>query len=154
MVDARRSNPSTEMRPAIENAGRILDSKGSSFQAVMPLPGFGQIELRWKSDDFSCALVSFVADGEMLSTDAILSGLRPEADRKVQQAGHALIQDLCNSSSESAAEGVLGADRRPAIICIRWSTAERKGMNLVRDLEMCLAIAFLERGFQTAKLVF
>jgi hypothetical protein len=115
------------------------------------LKGFGHIELHWKSDDFSCALATFLLDEEMLSTDVILSGLRPEADRKVQQAAHAMVQELCQSAGERATDGLLRADQRPAVACIRWSTKERKGMNVVRDLEICLAVAFLERGFGSVK---
>ncbi len=138
-------------RSAVENAGRILDHRGNSFQARLPLGDFGHIELRWKSDDFSCALATFAADNEMLSTDVILSGLRPEADLNAQQSGQGMIQELCTDAGETVAEGLFQAKERPALICIRWSTKERKGMDMVRDLEICLATAFLERGFQASK---
>jgi len=95
-----------------------------------------------------------VVEGDILSTDVILSGLRPEADHKAQQSGQSMIQDVCKSVGKTAAEGLFRADKRPAVACIRWSTKERKGMDVVMDLEICLATAFLERGFDTAKLVF
>jgi hypothetical protein len=138
-------------REAVDSAGRLLDAHGNSFKARVPLKGFGHIELRWKSDDLSCALASFSLDEEMLSTDAVLSGLRPEADRKVQQAAHAMVQELCQGGGEQASDGLLRANERPAVACIRWSTKERKGMDVVRDLEICLAAAFLERAFGSVK---
>jgi len=138
-------------REAVDNAGRLLDAHGNLFKARVPLKGFGHIELHWKSDDFSCALATFSLDEEMLSTDAVLSGLRPEADRKVQQAAHAMVQELCQEVGEQASDGLLRAGERPAVACIRWSTKERKGMDVVRDLEICLATAFLERGFGSVK---
>jgi hypothetical protein len=154
LADAREQDSIRLPRSAIENAGRLLDLHGNSFQARIPLKGFGHIELRWKSDDFSCALATFVVEDDMLSTDVVLSGLRPDADRKAQQSGQAMIQDVCKSVGETAAQGLFLADKRPAVACIRWSTKERKGMDLVMDLEICLAAAFLERGFHTSKLVF
>jgi hypothetical protein len=137
----------------VKNAGRLLDSHANSFKARIPLRGFGHIELQWQSDDFSCALATFSIEDEMLSTDVVMSGLRPEADRKVQQAAHAMVQDLCQAAGEQSSDGLLRADQRPAVACIRWSTKERKGMDVVRDLEICLAVAFLERGFGSVTLL-
>jgi hypothetical protein len=154
LVDSRNDDSSSLPRSMVEDAGRMLDLRGNNFQAQLPWKGAGQVELRWKSDDFSCALATFVADGDMLSTDVILSGLRLEPDRKAQQDGQAMIQELCDGAGETAAEGILRADKRPAVVCIRWVTSERQEMDLVKDLEMCFAAAFLERGFQTARLVF
>ena len=140
-------------REAVDNAGRLLDAHGNSYRARVPLKGFGHIELHWKSEDFSCALATFSLDEEMLSTDVILSGLRPEADRKVVQAAQAMVQDLCDAVGEPSTDGLLHADKRPAVACIRWSSQERKGMDVVRDLELCLAVAFLERGQRSARLL-
>ena len=138
-------------REAVDNAGRLLDAHGNSFKARVPLKGFGHIDLHWKSDDFSCALATFSIAEEMLSTDVVLSGLRPEADRKVQQAAYAMVQELCQSAGEQASDGLLRADQRPAVACIRWSTKERKGMDVVMDLEICLAAAFLEHALGSVK---
>jgi hypothetical protein len=141
-------------RSAVEDAGRLLDRHGNKFQARVPLKGFGHVELRWKSDDFSCALATFTAEDDMLSTDVILSGLRPDADRMLQQSAQAMVRQVCQSGGEQAAEGIYHADKRPAVACIRWSAKEGKGMAQVMDLEVCLATAFLERAFDTVKLVF
>jgi hypothetical protein len=153
LADSREQDSSRAPRSAVEDAGRLLDSHGNTFQARIPLRGFGHVELRWKSDDFSCALATFAVEDDVLSTDVILSGLRPDADRKVQQSAHAMVENVCASAGEQASEGIYRADKRPAVACIRWSTRERTGMDLVLDLETCLAIAFLERAFHTVKLV-
>ncbi|MFB3776831.1 MAG: hypothetical protein ACE141_04445 [Bryobacteraceae bacterium] len=154
LADWREMETSRLPRSAVEDAGELLDSHGATFQARIPVKGFGHIELRWKSEDFSCAVATFAAEDDMLSTDVVLSGLRPEADGKAQQAGQAMIRDVCKSASEVATDGLLRADKRPAIACIRWSTRQRTGMDLVNDLEICLAAAFLERGFRASQLVF
>jgi len=151
LADSSRQDTESLPRDAVVNAGRLLDSHANTFKARIPLRGFGHIELQWNSDDFSCALATFSLDDEMLSTDVVLSGLRPEADKKVQQAAHAMVQDVCQAAGERAADGLLRADQRPAVACIRWSTKERAGMNVVRDLEICLAAAFLERGQRSLK---
>lgn len=136
---------------AVDNAGRMLDTHANTFKARIPLRGFGHIELDWKSEDYSCALATFSLEDEMLSTNVVLSGLRPEADRKVQEAANAMIEQVCQAAGEPAADGVLRATRRPAVMCIRWSSKEHTGMNVVRDLEMCLAAAFLDRGQRSLK---
>jgi hypothetical protein len=140
-------------RSAVEDAGRLLDLHMHTFQARIPLKGFGHVDLEWKSEDFSCALATFSAGDEMLSTDVILSGLRPDADRKAQQWAQAMVEAVCRAAGETATDGIYRAGKRPAVTCIRWSTRERKGMDLVADLEICLAIAFLERAFRTVELV-
>jgi hypothetical protein len=136
---------------AVNNAGRLLDSHASTFKARIPLKGFGHIELDWRSEDYSCALATFSLDDEPLSTNVILSGLRPEADRKVLQSAYAMIRQVCETAEERPADGLLRVTQRPTLACIRWSTRERTGMNVVRDLEMCLAAAFLDRGFKSTR---
>ncbi len=153
-ADSQEQDRSRVPRSAVEAAGRLLDRHGNSFQARIPLKGFGHIDLHWKSEDFSCALATFSVEDEMLSTEVILSGLRPDADRAVQQAAQAMVRETCESSGERASEGLLRADKRPAVACIRWSSREREGMDLVMDLEICLAAAFLDRSFQAGKLAF
>lgn len=153
LADSSRQDTDGLPPDAVENAGHLLDSHSGTFKARIPLRGIGHIDLHWESEDFSCALATFSIDDEMLSTDAILSGLRPEADRKTQQIAHAMVQEFCRENGENASDGMLRADQRPAVACVRWSTRERKGMDVVRDLETCLAVAFLERGLKTAKLL-
>jgi len=153
LTGSREQDSARLPRSAVENAGQLLDLRGNSFQVRLPLQGFGHIDLHWKSEDFSCALANFSFEGEMLSTEVVLSGLRPDADRKVLEAAQGTVQEVCESAGERAAEDLLRADKRPAVACIRWSTKERKGMDRVTDLEICLAAAFLERAFHTAKLV-
>ena len=153
LADSQELETSRVSRSAVEDAGRLLDLHGNTFQARLPLKGFGHIELHWKSEDFSCALATFSVEDGMLSTDVILSGLRPEADQKAQQSAQAMVQQVCESGGEQAAEGLYRADQRPAVACIRWSTKERKGMDLVMDLEICLATAFLYRAFRAVKVV-
>ena len=153
LVDSGQRDSSRIPRSAVENAGRLLDANGNKFQARIPIKGLGHIQLDWRSDDYSCAMASFIAGEEMLSTDAILSGLRPDADRKVLESAQAMVRELCQSAGEKAADGIYRTDKRPAVACIRWSTQEREGMDLVEDLELCLAAAFLERGFRASSLV-
>ncbi len=150
---AHRSQQDTGNLPsdAIDNAGRLLDSHANTFKARIPLKGFGHVELDWKSEDYSCALATFSFEDEMLSTNVVLSGLRPEADRKVQQSANAMIEQVCRAAEVPAADGLLRATRRPAVLYIRWSSKEHTGMSVVRDLEMCLAVAFLDRGQRSLK---
>src|SRR4030042_1975970 len=100
LARSTQRNTSSLPREAVDNAGSLLDNHANTFKARIPLRGFGHIELHWKSDDFSCALATFSLEEEMLSTDAVLSGLRPEADLKVQQAAHAMVQQLCQGAGE------------------------------------------------------
>jgi hypothetical protein len=83
----------------------------------------------------------------MFSTVVILSGLRPEADSKVQIAIQGMLNEVCLAAGETVSDDLLKMDRRPAVACIRWSSSEEKGMDVVRDLELCLAAAFVQRGF-------
>ena len=151
LADSGKQDTENLPRAAVDNAGRLLDSHANTFKARIPLKGFGHIELDWQSDDYSCALATFSLDAEMLSTDVVLSGLRPEADRKVQEYANAMVERLCQAAGERATDGLMRANRRPAVICIRWSTRERAGMKVVRDLEVCLAAAFLEHGQRSLK---
>ncbi len=138
-------------RSAVKRAGELLDQRGSSFEARVVLRGFGDLRVNWTSEDYSCALAIFSVDDEVLSADVILSGLRPEADEKARAAALKLIGDFCLSTGETPADGLARAEKRPMVACIRFSTSERKGMSQVRDLELCLAAAFLERAFENLK---
>ena len=151
LADLSKQDTANLPRGAVDNAGRLLDSHANTFKARIPLRGFGHIELDWKSEDYSCALATFSLDDEMLSTEVVLSGLRPEADRKVQETAHAMVEQLCQAAGEKASDGLMRANGRPAVIFVRWSTKERAGMNVVRDLEVCMAAAFLERGQRSLK---
>jgi hypothetical protein len=136
---------------AVEGAGMLLDRHGGVFQARMAVKGFENLKLHWKSEDYSCALATFSADEEVLSAAVIMSGLRPEADAKVRGAAQGMIESFCRAAGEPASDGLMRADKRPMVACIRWSTKDRKGMSEVRDLEVCLAAAFLARAFDNVK---
>ncbi len=139
-------------RDAVGNAGRLLDRHGNKFQATIAGSGSDGFRLQWESDDLSCAKATFSAGQEMLSTNIILSGLRPEADRRLLAATHEMLKDICRAAGATASDGLLKLPHRPALVYVRWSSREEKGMDVVRDLEVCLAAAFLERGFEAVRL--
>lgn len=147
----RERDTSRLSRAAVEGAGVMLDKHVGSFQARLAIKGFQNLSLTWKSDDYSCALASFVEGGEVLSAAVVLSGLRPEADAKVLAAAQKMIEDVCRAAGAPASGGLHQAVKRPMLASIRWSTSERKGMPEILELELCLAAAFLERAFENVK---
>jgi len=55
-------------------------------------------------------------------------------------------------AEERAFEDLLKIGERPALASIRWSSESRKTMDLLADMEVCLAAAFLERAFKEGEL--
>jgi len=147
----RERESSRLSRAAVEGAGVMLDKHAGSFQARVAIKGFQDLSLTWKSDDYSCALASFADGEEVLSAAVVLSGLRPEADAKVLAVAQQMIDGFCRAAGEQASDGLRQAVKRPMLASVRWSTSERKGMSEILELELCLAVAFLERAFDNVK---
>ena len=131
----------------------VLDMHGNEFQLQIPMRGVGKVELHWNSEHLSCGLASFSAEGELLSTVVITSGIDAEADQKALEKGQVALRNVCAAAGEEApAEELLRIQERPAMASIRWSTRDRKAMDLLTDMEVCLAGAFLERAFKTREM--
>jgi hypothetical protein len=139
-------------REAVEFFGAFLDRHGNKFQAVIPLKGVGRLDLDWTSDHLSCAMATFASEGELLATDVIVSGISPQADMGVLKFGQTALENVCGMAEESVFEDLLKIGERPALASIRWSSESRKTMDLLADMEVCLAAAFLERAFKEGAL--
>ena len=132
----------------------LLDRHGDNFETKMPLKGIGEIELRWFSAHLSSGTATFFADGEPLSTNVMVSGIRPEADSEALAAAHSTLLKFCKAAGERASDALLRIEERPALASVRWSARDRREMEAVLDIEICLAAAFLERAYETGKLAF
>ena len=140
-------------RNAVSYLTSMLESHGNDFQLNIPMKGIGEIELRFTSENLSCALVTFSAGDELLSTNVIASGIKPEADTKALEMGQVALKNVCEAAEEEVpAEDLLRITERPALATIRWTTRDRKTMDLLADMELCFAAAFLERSFKTGEM--
>jgi hypothetical protein len=150
---ARHSHDSSKLgRSAVEFLTSLLEGHGNRFHSRIPLKGLKGIELRWQSEHLSSGLGTFYAEGNLLSTNVIISGINAEADKKALQLAQAGLRTVCEATGEEAAEDLIRIQARPALATIRWTTRGRRVMDLVSDMEVCLAAAFLERAFHTAEL--
>lgn len=139
-------------REAVGFFTSLLDRHGSQFQALIPIRGIGNLDLQWSSDHFSCAMATFSSEGELLATDVIVSGMNPEADRKALRMCQTALTNVCSAAGERApAEDLLKIAERPAAASIRWSSENRKTMDMLADMEICLAAAFLDRSFKAGE---
>jgi hypothetical protein len=153
LADTREHNSTHVPRRAVEGASRLLGVNGREFVARLGMKGLENVDLHWKSSDYSAALVTFAEDKDLLSTVVIVSGVRPEADRQALEAAQAMLRSVCETVGETAAEDLLQASERPAVVSIHWATRDHKAMSLVKDMEICFATTFLERAFASAKLM-
>ena len=132
----------------------LLESHGNDFQLNLPMRGVGEIELRLTSGHLSWGLASFSAAGELLSTNVMLSGINLEADKKALEMGQTALRNVCQAAGEPPpADDLLTILERPAVATIRWSTRDRKTMDLLADMETCFAAAFLERSFRSGQIM-
>lgn len=151
-ADRRQFDSARLVRAAVGYLISLLDKHGNSFRAKIPLKGAGHIDLRWTSDHLSCGIGTFYAEGELLSTNVMVSGISAEADRKALETAQAALSKVCSAAGAEAAQELLLIDKRPALATIRWTTRSRRLMDLVGDMEICLAAAFLERAFHTGEI--
>ena len=151
LADMRKHDSTQVPRRAVENANRHLDVHGREFVARLGMKDLENVDLHWRSNDFSCALVSFAEGDDLLATVAIVSGIRPEADQKILEEAQEMLRSVCESVGETAGQELLQATERPAMFSIHWTTKEHKAMPLVMDMEICFATAFLERAFANAQ---
>jgi len=140
-------------RDAVGFFSTLLDRHGGEFQAVIPIKGVGNLNLQWKSEHLSCAMASISSQEELLTTDLIVSGINPEADHKALLQCQAALENVCRAAGERPpSEDLLKIPERPALACIRWSSESRKTMDMLADMEICLAAAFLERSFKSGEM--
>ena len=109
LADTREHNTTQVPRRAVEGANRLLGVNGREFVARLGMKGLENVELHWKSTDFSAALVTFAEDNDLLSTEVIVSGIRPEADRQALEAAQVMLRSVCETVGETAAEDLLRA---------------------------------------------
>ena len=139
-------------RDAVGFFAVLLDRRGNKFQAVIPLKGVGNLDLDWTCDHLSCAMATFSSQGELIATDLIVSGIAPQADMATLKTGQTALGKVCRAAEENAHEDLLKIGERPAVASIRWSSESRKIIDLLADMEICLAGAFLERAFREGAL--
>lgn len=134
-------------RNAVEYLMSLLDSHGGNFNLKLPLKGVGQIELQWTSEHLSWAMASFVHKDELLSTLVMVSGINLEADQHALEMAQAGLEDVCRAIGEQPQDDLIRIVERPSVATIRWATSDRRTLDLISDMETCLAAAFLERAF-------
>jgi hypothetical protein len=140
-------------RGAVDYLTSVLESHGNEFQVQIPLRGCGHIDLHWQSEHFSCALANFLSEGQLLATAVVVSGMRPQADQKVLRMGQTALENVCSAAGQAGpADELEHIQARPALASIHWSGEDRRKMELLGDVEICLAAAFLERSFRAGEL--
>ena len=68
--------------------------------------------------------------------------------RSSLKTGQTALAKVCRAAEENAHEDLLKIGERPAVASIRWSSESRKTIDLLADMEICLAGAFIERAFR------
>jgi hypothetical protein len=140
------------VRSAVGYLTSLLEGHGNSFHAKIPLKRVGYIDLRWTSEHLSAGIGTFYVEADLLSTNIMVSGINPAADQKVLETGQSALRKVCETAGERVADDLLRIQERPAVATIRWSTRDRKAMDLVADMEICLAAAFLEQAFKSGEM--
>jgi len=141
-------------RNAVGYLTSLLDSYGNEFQLNVPMKGVGEIELRMSSKHLSCGMASFSAGGELLSTNVMVSGVNLEADKEALRMGQVALTNVCAAAEEAPpADDIVNILERPSLATIRWTTRDRKMMDLLADIEICFAAAFLQRAFRGAEIL-
>ncbi len=149
----QRDYDSTKLhRPAVDYLAKFLATLGSHFRAGIPIKGLGQVDLDWSSASSSCGTGTFYSKGELLATDVIVSGIKPDEDQRALEAAQNTLEEICGEAGEGVEEELLIIPQRPAMASIRWSTKELKAVDLVGDMEVCLAAAFLERAVSSREI--
>ncbi len=132
----------------------LLDSHGNEFQLSVPMKGVGEIELRMSSKHLSCGIASFSSGSELLSTNVMVSGINLEADKEALRMGQVALTNVCAAAEEAPpADDIVNILERPSLATIRWTTRDRKTMDLLADMEVCFAAAFLQRAFRGAEML-
>jgi hypothetical protein len=139
-------------RNAVVYLTSVLDSHGGNFNLKLPMKGVGEVELQWTSEHLSWAMASFITKDELLSTLVMVSGINLEADRQALEMAQSALEDVCRALGEEPHDDLLQIAERPSVATIRWATPERRTLDLITDMETCLAAAFLERAFEAGRM--
>jgi hypothetical protein len=134
-------------RNAVTYLMSVLDSHGGNFNLKLPMKGVGEVELQWTSEHLSWAMASFINKDQLLSTLVMVSGINLEADQHALEMAQAALEDVCKAAGEQPQDDLMQIAERPSVATIRWATSDRRTLDLITDMETCLAAAFLERAF-------
>lgn len=134
----------------LDHIAGFLDNHGADFRLTIHLKGVGDVEVRMTSEHPSNGTASFFADSELLATNVMVSGINGDADKVALEKGQVVLRKVCEAVGQGPpGEDLIGIVDRPAVASLRWSTRDWRTLELLADLEICVAAAFFERAFRT-----
>ena len=114
-----------------------------NFRSRVPSPGTAVIELEWTTRDW-VPLATFSANNVPISTSLLLFGADPEWEREALGAFQQMIEEFCDRMALEPGRDVEGVSDRPAILSVPWPSEDHESVELVAEMETCLAGAFFE----------
>jgi hypothetical protein len=145
---SRRVHESTALvLAAVEVFRDLLERHGSEFR--VPVPRVPEIELHWTDAGDGVAYATFyiAAGNSPVTTSGLLTGRDSQAEAQVVQSLQSLIVQLhADTPLEPSWELTEITDRPVIVSLILPSTivAGKKAIELVGDMETCLAAAYFE----------
>jgi hypothetical protein len=134
----------------LDHISWFLSNHGADFCLTIHLKGVGDVEVRMTAEHPSSGTASFLAGGELLATNVMVSGINGDADKRALEMGQVALRKVCEAAGqEPPGEDLIRILERPAVASLRWSTRDRQTLDLLADLEICVAAAFFDRAFRT-----
>jgi hypothetical protein len=133
----------------LDHISGLLGNHGADFRLSIHLKGVGDVDVRMAAEHPSSGTVSFLAGGELLATNVMVSGINEDADKRALEMGQVALRKVCEAAGQDApGEDLIRILDRPAVASLRWSTREWRTLELLADLEICVAAAFFDRAFR------
>lgn len=143
-VSARQHESSSLVRAAVEVFRDMLERYRNGFERPIPIDNFRHIRLRWTSEKTGAALATFWSGQVPLTTSALVSS--SEADRECLASLHGMLLRLFHGSPVEPGFDLLAVTERPLIASavLPIPPSLRHDMEVVADMETCMAAAFFE----------
>lgn len=143
------------VRSAVDVFAQAMLPSPCDFRAPIPVREFAHIQLQFTSTDPASALATFWApergQTEMvpLTTSVLLRGTDRHAEKQAQIAAQGLIVKLLRDAGAidagmEPAYDLIGLPERPMIASIVIYPGRHPDMQVIADMETCLAAAWFE----------
>jgi hypothetical protein len=141
-ISSRRVHDTTTLVPAAVEIFRLmLEEGGENFRVPMPVDGIEHIELNWTQLG-SAAVASFFSRGVPVTTSALASGLDDDDDRRAMAGVQSLVMHFYGDSPAEPGFDLSTYGDRPAIATLAIPVPVSPDIQLIADMETCLAAAF------------
>jgi hypothetical protein len=141
-VASRRAHNTTALFPgAVEVFSSMLERYGDQFREPLPVEGLEHIELHWTQLG-TAAVASFYSRGAPATTSALAPGLAAEDDRRAFDGIQALVMHFHGDSPTEPGFEVATISERPVIATLPIPIPPSPDIQLIADMETCLAAAF------------